>query len=357
MADFTIYSGPSEEWTALAATLPPLADVSPEEKKRVTNELREASAAKDMLDNNFHSLVTLTDYSVPTRDGSTVEARTYIPKSAPMDSFLPVYIHLHGGGFLLGTLSSEDAICSRLALGANVIVLNVNYRHTPEFTYPTAWNDVEDATLWLHSQLSSSSKNPIPGDPEKVVMGGISAGAWITSSIALRQNIGQILTTIPRLAGQVLMIPCVTHQDCYAPQRARLKDESKCSFIENADAPILPAKVARLFSDLLKIENPREDDLCLSPGNATPEQVRGMPPAVFGITGLDPLRDQGLLYGMLLAENGVPTDVHLFHGLPHGFRRYGDKLTESKRWDRVMEEGIKWVLNKPEAGPFEVKLK
>ncbi|KAM7208238.1 Alpha/Beta hydrolase protein [Naviculisporaceae sp. PSN 640] len=356
MADFSVYSGPSAEWVALAATLPPPPENQTiEEKKRVTNALREASAAKDMQEEGLHDLVTLADHSIPTRDKSAVEARTYTPKSfSPSDgALLPVYIHLHGGGFLLGTLSSEDAICSRIAVNANVIVLNVNYRHTPEFVYPTAWNDTEDATLWLHSQLSSGT---IPGDPNKVVMGGISAGAWLTSSVVLRQSIGEILTDIPKLAGQVLMIPCVSHQDCYAPQRAKLKDERACSFIENADAPILPAKIARLFTDLLKVEDPEAEGLKISPGNAKPEQVKGLPPSVLGITGLDPLRDQGLLYGMLLADNGVPTDVHFFHGLPHGFRRYGNKLSESKRWDRVMEQGIKWALSNPEATPFNVKL-
>lgn len=52
----------------------------------------------------------------------------------------------------------------------------------------------------------------------------------------------------------------------------------------------------------------------------------------------------------------VPIDVHLFEGVPHGFRRYGDKLSASKRWDKVMEEGIVWALSRPSAtGKFEVK--
>jgi hypothetical protein len=53
----------------------------------------------------------------------------------------------------------------------------------------------------------------------------------------------------------------------------------------------------------------------------------------------------------------VPTDVHVFKGLPHGFRRFGDQLTESKRWDAVMENGIKWALSNPEpSAKFEIKL-
>jgi hypothetical protein len=48
----------------------------------------------------------------------------------------------------------------------------------------------------------------------------------------------------------------------------------------------------------------------------------------------------------------VPTKVHVFRGVPHGFRRYGDKLPGSKKWDEVMSEGISWALSKPAPVPF-----
>lgn len=44
----------------------------------------------------------------------------------------------------------------------------------------------------------------------------------------------------------------------------------------------------------------------------------------------------------------VPTDVYIFRGVPHGFRRFGEKLSASTRWDKVMENGILWALQKPE---------
>jgi hypothetical protein len=45
----------------------------------------------------------------------------------------------------------------------------------------------------------------------------------------------------------------------------------------------------------------------------------------------------------------VPTNIHVFEGVPHGFRRFGEKLSVSKDWDEVIEEGIRWVLAKPSA--------
>ena len=54
--------------------------------------------------------------------------------------------------------------------------------------------------------------------------------------------------------------------------------------------------------------------------------------------------------------DSVPTDVNVFPGLPHGFRRYGDKLSGSKKWDDVITDGIKWALDKPEPNAFKIKV-
>ncbi|KAK0648298.1 Alpha/Beta hydrolase protein [Cercophora newfieldiana] len=349
MCDFSQYSGASEEWLAVAATLPAApTNLSIEERRTAANALREATAATAMK--TLGPWITTTDHTIPTRDGSTVEARTYRLASLPDTEPLPAYIHLHGGGFLFGTLASEDAICARIAINTSAVVLNINYRHTPEHKYPTAWNDVEDAFAWLHENVSV-----LNADPARVVVGGISAGAYLAASLVLGQHLGHVAAQLPKIAGQVLMIPAMGHTKCHGPQMARLKDMSVSSWETCKDAPILPREVCELFMDLLAVEKLDETDVRMNPGNASPEQVKGLPPTVFGVAGLDPLRDEGLLYAKLLAESGVPTDVSLFRGVPHGFRRFGEKLSESKRWDSVVETGISWALSGPEAGEFVVK--
>ena len=77
--------------------------------------------------------------------------------------------------------------------------------------------------------------------------------------------------------------------------------------------------------------------------------------SVFGIAGLDPLRDEGLLYAKMLTEAGVPTDTSLFKGVPHGYRGAAPHLKASKAWDEVLQQGILWALATPEAtGKFDV---
>lgn len=326
--------------------------------------------------------VSFKDHSIPTRDNDMLQARSYRPAGVQVnkEKTLPIYVHLHGGGFLFGTLESEDATCARMVSslsdqGTDIVVLNVNYRHTPEHGYPTAWNDVQDALFWIYEHLDE-----IGGDGERLVLGGISAGAMLALSTALAQvttaangSGNEGLARLPKIKGMVLIIPPTVHYACNAPQRQQLKDASLSSYIQNADAPVLPFKRMELFMSLLRIppEELVERNLRLNPGNASPDEVRALPPATFGVAGRDILRDEGLLFAKMLAENGylsllfyevvlsanggrVPTSTNVFGGVPHGFRLYGDRLKVSKKWDEVMERGIKWALDGPAPGPFEI---
>ncbi|KAF7563733.1 hypothetical protein G7046_g386 [Stylonectria norvegica] len=338
MCDFSCYGGTSDEWLAVEAGLPPPdgPEMELSELKRVTNMERDRISAEGMK--LLRPQVVIEDYSIPTRDGSFVEARSYRPASLPKGNTLPLYIHLQGGGFMFGTLSSEDAICSRIALGSHVVALNINYRHTPEHKYPTQWNDAEDAFNWAHENMHRFN-----ADANKVILGGISAGAWVAASLTLQKHLGTAAIGRPPLAGQVLMIPCLAHSDCYEPQLRKMKHPSVSSYRENEKAPMLSVTELRYFTDLLDMATPDPRDTKVNPGNASPSQVTGLPPTVLGVVGLDPLRDEGLLYAKMLTEAGVPTDVNIFVGMPHGFRSVEDKLAASERWDRVVEDGIRRV--------------
>ena len=298
MCDFSQYGGPTQEWLAIETTLPAPEPMSLAERKRVTNEGREAVSAAEMQ--SLSPQLHIKDYTIQTRDSSTIQGRSYRPKDARDNQKLPVYLHLHGGGFLFGTLASEDAACARIALACNVVVVNINYRHTPEYTYPTAWQDVEDSFVWMHANMNSFS-----GDPSAVVVGGISAGAHLTASLVLGKHLGHLAPDLPAIRGQVLMIPAVVNMNCYGQMLAQLKDPALSSYKENENAPIIPVNtVLKMFTDLLGVKEPRMNDLLLNPGNASTQQVKGLPPTTFGIAGLDPLRDEGLLYAKSLSEAG-----------------------------------------------------
>ncbi|KAK2606831.1 hypothetical protein N8I77_005556 [Diaporthe amygdali] len=299
MCDFSVYGTPSPEWLIGASKVPSFTPQCESiiEWRTIFNKQREATTAEEFKSLKPH--VQMKDYSVPTSDGSSIEVRSYRPASVDATKSLPVYMHLHGGGFLFGTLATEDAICARIAINAQVVVLSVNFRHTPEYGYPTAWNDTADAFEWLHDHISE-----LGGDAHRVVLGGISSGGQLSAAFVLKKHLGKVSVSRPAIVGQLLLIPCLAIMDCYEPQRKKLKSSSVCSYEQNRLAPLMPLSVCRFFTELLQIESPRVDDIELNPGNASPAQVRGLPPTVFTITGWDPLRDEGLLYAKMLAEAG-----------------------------------------------------
>jgi acetyl esterase/lipase len=98
-------------------------------------------------------------------------------------------------------------------------------------------------------------------------------------------------------------------------------DTTLPSFAENADAPVLDnaaiAAFTRWYAGHL---DPSAVPATLAPGRA--EDLSGLPPAYVAVAGHDPLRDDGIRYAELLAEAGVPVELHNAETLVHGYLGY-----------------------------------
>lgn len=242
MTDFSQYGTPSEEWRKVGSLVPaPPPGLSLNGMREYMNFGREQRSADEMK--SWASLVQIKDHSIPTRDQSTIEARSYRPVDADTKETPPVLLYLHGGGFLTGTVDSEDATCSRLAVNSSVIVLNVCYRHIPDHMYPTAWNDTHDAFEWLHDHIDD-----LGGDPQRVLVGGISSGAYLAASFVLEKHLGQVSVSRPPIAGQILMAPRLLNTSCYGPILKKFKDPALCSLQQHCDAPLLPMSTFQMIT-------------------------------------------------------------------------------------------------------------
>lgn len=122
------------------------------------------------------------DFSCPTTDDQNISIRTY-RSSVATSTLPPVLIFLHGGGYCFGTLSSEDGFCSWIAENSGIIVVNVCYRHTPQWKWPAQREDAYNALNWVFENMEK-----IGGDKDRVLVGGRSSGSNLSAGITLRDK-------------------------------------------------------------------------------------------------------------------------------------------------------------------------
>jgi len=276
--------------------------------------------------------ISQRDFRVPTRDGQSIDVRLYRPVDIDPGTLLPLYIFFHGGGCFFGTLDSEDARCSKIALAGRIAVLNVCYRHTPDFKYPTQHHDAWDAFQWVTQHLAD-----LGAHKGQLIVGGISSGGGLAASTMLREYQSSAEC---RLRGQVLCIPSLVPPELFPFHLLASKEVS--SYHQNMDSPILPQSQRDLFHGMLDAKDNDETPYAMYAMQAL--SLSSMPKTAFLVAGMDALRDEALLYAEKLQAASVPTRVHLFPGVPHGFHRY-EELSATRRWETVVNESIQWILS------------
>jgi acetyl esterase/lipase len=226
-----------------------------------------------------------------------IPARIYWPPVEQHDN-LPVVVYYHGGGWAIGDLDTHDHVARAHAVGAEAIVVSVDYRLAPEHPFPAGVEDAWAALRWVADHAAD-----LGGDPTRIAVAGDSAGGNLSAVMSLRaRDAGG-----PALVFQLLWYP-VAVGDMKAP-----------SFIENADAYILNQDVTHAFLTWylpgVDLDDPDSLPTDVAPANA--ESLSGLPPAFIGTAEHDPLRDDGGKYAELLTAAGVavqhsnePTMVH-----------------------------------------------
>ena len=108
--------------------------------------------------------------------GQQINVRIYTPEgSGPF----PIILYYHGGGFVFGNPDYVDGGCRYLTASNKSIVVSVDYRLAPEFSFPIPVQDSYDALQWVYDHASE-----INGDASKLFVAGDSAGGNIAAVVS-----------------------------------------------------------------------------------------------------------------------------------------------------------------------------
>lgn len=204
-------------------------------------------------------------------------------------------VNLHGGGWAMGSLDSDDARCRRLAHETGAAVVSVDYRLTPEHPFPAAYDDSLAAVRWAWTHRCDVAGWECP-----VALEGSSAGANLVAAVALalRDPGG------PQLALQVMISPVCND------------DFATDSYRNFGCGHFLTRDMMRWFWDQY-VPAGRERDGRSAVLRAL--SVERVAPAHILVAECDPLRDEGLAYARRLEASGVPVQLELYRGALHSF--------------------------------------
>lgn len=263
-------------------------------------------------------VASVVDRTIPG-DAKDIPVRIYSPLVRGSRGAL---VYFHGGGWVLGDLDSHDDICRRLAGGAGITVVSVDYRLAPETQFPGPLDDCYTATDWI-----ANNAEELDVDAMKIAVGGDSAGGNLAAAVALKARD----ETWPNICFQLLVYPVTD---------ARF---DTASYRDNAKGYLLTRDAMMWFWDHY-VPNPSSRTLAYaSPLRA--DSLAMLPPALVLTAEYDPLRDEGEAYANALRSAGVEVTQTRYQGLIHGFFGMWDTVAASREAMRQATLALRQALS------------
>jgi acetyl esterase/lipase len=281
---------------------PPVGDVE-SRRKNLTAGMAAIAASRQPM-----SGIDRTDVVIAAGDGAELRLSWYT--SATSDPPGSAVLYLHGGGFIVPLLPIYDDVMREYTKRSGVPMLLVDYRVAPEHPHPTPVDDCYTALCWLANNASE-----LGVDPKRIAVMGESAGGGLAAGVALmaRDRGG------PALALQLLIY-------------AMLDDRTI-----GPDPHLPPEYLVFGYDDnqtgwgalLGAAWRGRDVSPYAAPARAT--DLSGLPETYVDVGDLDILRDENIEYARRLMAAGIPTELHVVPGLPHGFEMAAPDAAATQR--------------------------
>lgn len=222
---------------------------------------------------------------------------TIVRPAGSQQKTLPAFMYFHGG-WVLGDFPTHERLVRDLVAGSGAVAVFVNYSLSPEAGYGVAIEQAYAATKWVaeHGQA-------INVDGKRLAVAGNSAGGNLAAAVALMAN----EKGSPALRSQLLLCP-VTDANFDTP-----------SYKEFASGYFLTKDLMVWFWDNYTTDVEVRTQIYASPLQATPEQLKGLPPTLIQTAEFDVLRDEAEAYGRKLDAAGVQVKSVRYNGMIHDF--------------------------------------
>jgi triacylglycerol lipase len=242
--------------------------------------------------------VRVYEAMTPGRDGAPdVRLVVTAPKAAGQGR--PGILHIHGGGYVLGSAEMTGPTDAIYASQLGAVVVSVDYRLAPETPHPGPVEDCYAGLAWLHAEAAA-----LGVDPGRIVVTGESAGGGLAAALVLlARHRGEYAVAFQHLVFPMLDDRTVTHPEPspYLGQFVWTPESNRIGWASLLGGPPGAADVSPFAA----------------PARAT--DLSGLPPTFIVCGALDLFLEEDIDYARRLIRAGVPTELHVYPGAPHGF--------------------------------------
>ncbi|MEI7999966.1 MAG: alpha/beta hydrolase [Actinomycetes bacterium] len=255
---------------------------------------------------------THEDHAVP--GGVTVR----VHRPVRTTGVLPCIYAIHGGGYVMGSYEILDARFDDWCPRFDCVGVSVSYRLAPEHPFPAGLDDSHAGLAWVHEHAGE-----LGIDPDRIGIQGTSAGGGLAAALAqYERDTGGVPIRFQ-------LLECPMLDDRRVTPSSRLDQLAVWSRESNEYGwkSYLGARYGH-------------DDVPAHAAPARATDLSGLPPAFVGVGGADGFRDEDVAYALRLMQAGVPTELHVYPGAPHGAQIIPGSAV-NQQWER---DAADWVL-------------
>lgn len=243
--------------------------------------------------------------------GKSTKQKLDVYEATPRRDPAPVFIFLHGGGFREGD-RRQYGFAARPLSPNGVVTVVASYRLLPDH-YPAQAHDTEAIVAWVHAHIRQYG-----GDPNRIYIGGHSAGAIMSTFAALSRDWtarlmlpADVIKGVVAVSGPYDLRGATGFVADYVPDDAERSGASPLLHVGGSAPPMIVAygsleapyvKGSKDFVDaltragvqaqLVPLEGMQHDATALSLGDADGAVVRAMLPMIRG-TIMTPVSKKG----------------------------------------------------------------